>query len=101
MTEMHFLAAQKQRAAIRAVRAAEYLEKRGFARAVFPNERVNFTRQTRKAHVVQGGHAGKCLADAPDFQQRLRCVCISSANPLLVYRSVLRMSHCHRSSCAA
>ena len=64
--EMRGLAGDGQLAVVAAVRveAAEELDERGFARAVFAAERVDFAGPQVEGNVAQGGHAGEAFGDA-------------------------------------
>ena len=57
-------------AAVR-VQAAEELDQRGFARAVFAAERVDFSRPQIKGNVAQRDHAGEAFGDAARGEDRL------------------------------
>ena len=42
--------------------------KRGFARAVLPHQRMDFTLAERKIHAVKRADTGEKFADPPQFQ---------------------------------
>ena len=48
----------------------DHLDERGFAGAVFAEQRVDFARQHRERNVVVGQNAGKALGDAGQLQPR-------------------------------
>ena len=57
-------------AGIRPVKTGDDLHQRGFARAVFPHERVHSPRPDLQRHVVECDNAGKGLSHAMHFDQR-------------------------------
>ena len=66
--EVHALSAQEDLAAIAPAEAEQHVHQRGFARAVFAQQRVDLPLLKVEGDAVQGNHAGKLLADVAHFQ---------------------------------
>ena len=66
--QVHRLAVDEHRAVVGRVDAADNLDERALARAVFAHDGMDLSRQEFHGDVMQRPHAGEIFADLPDLQ---------------------------------
>src|SRR5690606_32419648 len=64
------LALKHDRTVETVIGAGQYLDERGFARAVFAEQRVNFPTVEREIDMIERGHAQKGFRDRAGFKKR-------------------------------
>ena len=66
--EAHFLAIEENLAGAWLLNAGQYLHQRGFARAIFANQRMHFARNNAEVHFLERHGAGIDFGHASCFQ---------------------------------
>ena len=73
--EVHILAMEDHAAAIAGDDAAQDVDQRGLAGAVFAHQRMHLARSHVHPHLAQGLHPAVALGDVDDLQHEFRVVC--------------------------
>ena len=62
------------RAAVRLMRASDDLDERGFARAVFAEQRVDFARTKVKGHLLERAHRAEGFCHGRKLEERFQTI---------------------------